>query len=124
MLTPDRTEAPNLIRSYAPDEIRLGTRVLRTSCIVSAQTVIECWAPKSIAELRAADLEPLFALGTAIVLLGAAGAPQFPDASIRRAFSARRVGLEVMELGAACRTFNVLLQEGRSAAAALILAGG
>jgi len=37
------------------------------------------------------------------------------------AFAARRVGLEVMDLGAACRTFNVLIQEERRAAAALFL---
>ncbi|MGB8327524.1 MAG: MTH938/NDUFAF3 family protein [Steroidobacteraceae bacterium] len=122
MLTLDRTEPPNLIRSYAPDEIRLATRTLHTSCLVTARDIVAPWGPTRMAALRVEDLEPVFVLGATIVLLAAAGAVEFPDAAIRRACSARRVGLEVMEFGAACRTFNVLLQEERGVALALILA--
>ena len=48
-------------------------------------------------------------------------AQQFASAQVRAAFAQRRVGIEVMQLGAACRTFNVLVQEERRVAAALFL---
>ena len=112
-LTLDADARVNLFRHYSADEVTVGERVLRSSCIVTADTVIENWKP--------ADLEALFALKPDIVLL-ATGAPQrFPPAALRAAFEQRRIALEAMTLGAACRTFNILVQEGRRVAAALLL---
>jgi uncharacterized protein len=53
--------------------------------------------------------------------LGTGPVQRFADAPVRAEFARRRVGLEVMQLGAACRTFNVLLQEERQVVAALFL---
>ncbi len=58
-----------------------------------------------------------------IVLLGTGPKQFFPSRAIREAFAARRVGLEVMDLGAACRTYNILVQEERRVAAALLPEG-
>lgn len=54
------------------------------------------------------------------VLLGTGAAQVFPELDVRRAFMDAKVGLEPMDTGAACRTYNVLLAEGRPVAAALI----
>ena len=43
------------------------------------------------------------------------------ESALRAAFAERRIGLEAMDLGAACRTFNILVQEERRVAAALFL---
>jgi len=56
-----------------------------------------------------------------LVLLGTGSTQRFPPGAIRAALTACGVGLEVMDLGAACRTFNVLVQEERQVAAALFL---
>ena len=63
----------------------------------------------------------IFALAPELVLLGTGPTQQFASAQVRAAFAQRRVGIEVMQLGAACRTFNVLVQEERRVAAALFL---
>jgi len=55
-----------------------------------------------------------------LLLLGAGPDLKRPGLDVRQAFEAARVGLEIMDTGAACRTFNVLLAEGRAVAAALI----
>ncbi len=111
----------NLIRAYSAQEIRIGEQRLRSSCIVTADTLIQDWEPASLAELTEAHLEPILALKPELVLLGTGPVQRFPPAPIRAAVMARGLGLEVMDLGAACRTFNILVQEERRVAAALFL---
>jgi uncharacterized protein len=111
----------NLIRAYSSQEIRIGEQRLRASCIVTPDTVIADWEPASFAALTAVHLEAVLALKPELVLLGTGPTQRFPPAGIRAALTARGVGLEVMDLGAACRTFNILVQEQRQVAAALFL---
>ncbi len=54
------------------------------------------------------------------LLLGTGARQIFPEARLRAAFSERRIGLDVMDTGAAARTYNVLLAEGRPVMAALL----
>jgi uncharacterized protein len=109
----------NLIRGYGPGEVRIGELVLHAPCIVTADQLIRDWQARDVATLGLADLEPLFALKPDVVLLGTGAKQIFPGSAVRQAFAARKVGLEVMDLGAACRTFNILVQEERRVAAAL-----
>jgi uncharacterized protein len=111
----------NLIRGYSDTELRIGAQRIERSCIVSAERLITDWEPAAFAELTAAHLEAIFALEPELVLLGTGPTQRFPSAEVRAAFARRRLGLEVMQLGAACRTFNVLVQEGRPVVAALFL---
>jgi uncharacterized protein len=111
----------NLIRGYSSQEIRVGERRLRASCIVAADTLVTDWEPSSFAELTPAHLEAILALKPEVVLLGTGPTQRFPPAAIRSMLASRGVGLEVMDLGAACRTFNILVQEDRRVAAALFL---
>jgi len=111
----------NLIRAYAADGIRIGERFISSSCIVTAQTVIAPWTPATVDELSVSHLEAIFALRPELVLLGTGARQRFASAQVRAAFGAQRIGVESMDLGAACRTFNVLVQEERRVAAALFL---
>lgn len=111
----------NLIRGYSADEVRIGEHAVRSSCIVTADTLITQWEPQTFAELYPRHLEALLALTPELVLLGTGPTQQFPSAEIRALLGSRGVGLEAMHLGAACRTFNVLIQEERRVAAALFL---
>jgi uncharacterized protein len=111
----------NLIRAYSPTEVRVGEQSLRASCIVTADTVISEWEPASYAELTPSHLEAVLALKPELVLLGTGAMQRFPSSQIRAAFIAHGVALEVMDLGAACRTYNILVQEDRRVAAALFL---
>jgi uncharacterized protein len=119
--TLEASSGVNLIRGYSPQEIRIGVHRVLTSCIVTADTLISEWEPASFAELAPAHLEAILALKPELVLLGTGPTQRFPPAAIRTALTERGVGLEVMDLGAACRTFNVLVQEERQVAAALFL---
>jgi len=111
----------NLIRSYSDSELRIGDQRVQHSCLVTAERLIGDWPPESFAELAPAHLEAIFALTPELVLLGTGATQRFASAEVRGEFARRGVGLEVMELGAACRTFNVLVQEERRVLAALFL---
>jgi uncharacterized protein len=112
-MTLDADPRVNLIHSYAPGEVRVGERLLRGNALITADAIIENWNP--------ADLDAVFALKPDVVLLGTGETQQFPPAAIRAAFAERRIALEPMTLGAACRTFNILVQEGRRVTAALMI---
>jgi uncharacterized protein len=109
----------NLIRGYGPGEVRIGEQVLHAPCIVMADRLIADWTARDVTTLSVADLAPIFELQPDLVLLGTGPKQTFPASTVRAAFAERKVGLEVMDLGAACRTFNILVQEERRVAAAL-----
>jgi uncharacterized protein len=112
----------NLVRAYSPAELLIGEERVRSSCIVSAERLLTDWPPARFDALRPEHLQAIFELEPEVVLLGSGERQRFPPADIRAAFAARRVGLEVMDLGAACRTYNILVQEERRVVAAFFLA--
>ena len=111
----------NLIRGYSDTELRIGEQRVRRSCLVTADRLITDWPPATFDELAPAHLEAVFALAPELVLLGTGPIQRFAAPEVRSEFARRRIGLEVMQLGAACRTFNVLVQEDRRVLAALFL---
>jgi uncharacterized protein len=119
-LTLDANPSVNLIRSYSLHEVRVGDQVLHRSCIITPETVIADWRPATVEDLVADDFTALFAAKPELVLLGTGATQRFAPAAIRSTFAKAGVALEAMDLGAACRTFNVLVQEERRACAALL----
>jgi uncharacterized protein len=110
----------NLIRRYGADFVMVGERELRTSCIVSAAEIV-AWAPRGVDELTVEHLQPLFERKPEVVVLSTGARQTFPRAALRAEFAMRKIGLEVMEVGAACRTYNVLVAEERRVVAAILL---
>ncbi len=111
----------NVIRAYSADEIRVGEHSIRSSCLITADTLIASWPVASMRELQLNHLEPIFELRPELVLFGTGARQQFPSSEVRSALAARNIGAEAMDLGAACRTFNILVQEERRVAAVLFL---
>jgi uncharacterized protein len=111
----------NLIRGYSAEEIRIGERVVHGSCLITASALMTEWGAECFADLGLAQLPALIALEPELVILGTGMTQQFAPLPLRQALAARAIGLEAMQLGAACRTFNILVQEERRVAAALFL---
>ncbi len=120
-LTDEKIAGINLVRSYAPGEIRIGETVIRSSCLVKADQLVSDWRPQTIAELSVADLDAVLAMKPELVVLGSGPRQQFPAPEILGAVLSRGIGCEVMDTGAACRTYNILASEGRTVVAALLL---
>ena len=120
--TQQRADGANLIRRYGADFIQVGEQELRASCLVSA-TSLASWPPRTVEELTAESFAAIFELDPEVVVLATGTTQKFPRAALRAEFATRRIGLEVMEIGAACRTYNVLVSEERRAVAAVLLPG-
>ena len=112
----------NLIRRYGPDFVVIGEQEIRASCIVTANS-LAAFDPRTVDELDVARLAPVFALAPEVVVLATGARQTFPRAALRAEFAARKIGLEVMEIGAACRTYNVLVGEERKVLAVILLPG-
>jgi uncharacterized protein len=117
----DRPATFNVVRAYSPGVLRIGEQEFSRSVIVSAESLVD-WRPQQIGELTAADLEPVLALRPEVLLLGSGARQVFPAPALLAQLYAARLGFEIMDTGAACRTYNLLVAEGRAVAAALIIA--
>jgi uncharacterized protein len=111
----------NLIRRYGPDFIAVGDEEIRTSCIVGAATLIRDWPPSDVPSLKPEHLATLFEFQPEVVVLSTGARQVFPSAAMRAEFATRKIGIEVMEIGAACRTYNVLVSEERKVLCAVLL---
>jgi uncharacterized protein len=119
--TQDSSSAARLIRAYADGELRINEDTYRESVIVSASTVLRVPEIRHVNDLAEFDPSRIFAQSPDLVLLGTGRRQIFPAASFRAQFLGAGVGIEVMDTGAACRTFNVLVAEQRSVVALLMV---
>jgi len=108
----------NLVMRHGDGQIQINGRTHSAPCLVAPGFLQADWID-SLDSLSEESLAPLRSLDARVVLLGTA-TPQHPRIrELRPRLSARHVALEVMDLGAACRTYNVLAQEDRPVAALL-----
>ncbi|HET7130660.1 MAG TPA: MTH938/NDUFAF3 family protein [Gammaproteobacteria bacterium] len=121
-LTRDSVPA-NLIRAWEPGRIRIADRWIAGHVVVMPERIVEDWRVASPADLVLGDLRDALASQPEIVLLGTGPALLWPEADLVAELAASGVGLEIMDTAAACRTFNVLVQERRRVAAALFNPG-
>lgn len=120
-ITQDFGQASYIISAYEPGRIVVNQTVHTRSLVVMPERLIDDWTPQGFEELHEAHFEPLLALRPDILLLGTGGRQRFPDTAILRLFSREGIGLEIMDTAAACRTYDILMSEGRSVAAALLM---
>lgn len=88
--------------------------------VVLPERLIEDWGRCGFAALAPHDFAALVETGAEIVLLGTGSRQRFPSPHLLQPLIEARIGVEVMDLQAACRTYNILLAEGRKVAAALL----
>jgi uncharacterized protein len=119
-LTQDSTSGINVIRAYAAGEIRVNEQAYTEALLVSAQALQVVPELRTLGDLGPALAERIIGLHAEIVLLGTGLRQVFPDPSFGANFLRNGIGFEVMNSGAACRTFNVLVAEQRSVVALLL----
>lgn len=110
----------HFVRSIGASGIQVAGEHYRQSLIISAELLITDWPPQSLGDLDEAHFEPLLELRADIVLLGTGRHQHLLHPSRLAAFHRIGTGVEVMTTEAACRTFNILVIEGRKVAAGLL----
>ena len=106
---------------YGEGYVEVNRQRHERSLVVMPDRLWTDWSGTTFEALAAADLEALAALGQEVILLGTGNLLRFPRPELMRPLIQARIGLEVMDVTAACRTYNILMSEGRKVAAALLL---
>ena len=111
-----------LFTGYGADHVLINAQRFDTSLLLSAQGIeIAPWAGLGFDALTAGHFEWLAQHKLDILLLGTGTRLRFPHPSLTHALIDARIGLEVMDIGALCRTYNYLAAEGRSVGAAVLI---
>ena len=115
----------NTFSGYGEDYVAVNGERIAKSVVVLPERILGDWEARSLDLLTVSHLEALLLLDREVILLGTGQRMRFPPAHVMRPamarFSAAGVGLEVMDVQAACRTYNILVAEERKVAAALLL---
>lgn len=119
--TLDQHPTANLVTHVGPAGIRVGETVIVRSVVMSAGELILDWPVSSVESLDLGALAPALELRPEVLVLGTGDRIRFPDPALCATLAGRGIGLEVMDTAAACRTFNILVNEERPVVAALIL---
>lgn len=108
------------IEAYGPEGIRVGGRLFTTALVLTPERLIDDWGPLSLDALDTGHLQTLLDLEPEVIVLGTGATQIFPDPSLYFRALEQGIGFEIMDTGAACRTYNILMSEGRRVAAALL----
>jgi len=114
------TDGLNLFSAYGDDFVTVNQEKHFGNLILLPDAIIPAWTSATVSTLTESDMEKLLALKTEIILLGTGSRLRFPAGALLRPFAPAGIGLDVMDLKAACRTYNILAAEGRKVAAALL----
>jgi len=117
------TDAGKLLFSgYGSDHVLINGHRHETSLLLSARGVeVAPWVGLGFEALTTAHFEWVAHRELDILLLGTGTRLRFPHPSLTRALVEARIGLEVMDIGALCRTYNILIAEGRNVGAAVLI---
>jgi uncharacterized protein len=116
----DSSSSSNRIRSYGTGEIKINDSAFTAPVIVSSSAIEPGPAITAVDELAVPHAAAVLAHEPEVVLLGTGPRQSFPTPEFGAALLRAGVGFEVMDTGAACRTFNVLVAEQRRVVALLI----
>jgi uncharacterized protein len=122
-LQADRPEGVNLINAYTADSVSVNGQVHRGSILVPPSGEVIPWPVSSLADLTEAHFLQIAESRPELVVFGSGAALRFAPPALLRPLMAARIGVETMDTAAACRTFNILVGEGRRVFAALLVNG-
>lgn len=111
----------HVVTSLGPGYVAVDAQRHERSLLLLPDRIDPAWGPANADMLTAAHLAPLAGIGCDLVLLGTGDRQRFPGPAVLRPLIEARIGVEVMDTPAACRTYNILVAEGRKVAAALIV---
>ena len=116
----DTPTTQNTVTAYGPGFVEIN-RVRHSTHVLVTPDKVEPWLVTGFEALDTSHFERLRDLHSEVVLLGTGARQRFPHPRVTRPLTDARIGLEVMDTQAACRTYNILMSESRKVAAALFV---
>jgi len=120
-ITEDKDSGGHIITGYGKGFISVNETRYHQSLIITAKKLVTDWQVKEAKEITLENLRQIESWQPEVVLIGTGKAQIFPEAELMFQFLNQGIGYEVMDSAAACRTYNILMGDGRNVAAALLL---
>ncbi len=122
-LTLDSGAGTYRISEYGEGYVTINEERLTASVVVMPERLIRNWGPEAVPDLDTTHLQVVADLNPEVVLIGTGRFQTFPRSELLSPLLSNGVGFEIMDTTAACRTYNILMAEGRTVAAALLMIG-
>lgn len=119
--TLDKPSADYVFGHYGDGKLKVNETDHRASLIIFPDALHTDWPVDSVDKLKISHFEEIISRRPDVVLLGTGLQQHFPSIELRRELAQVQLNLEVMDTAAACRTYNLLVSEGRDVAAAVII---
>lgn len=113
-------EGPH-IKAFTDGKLVVDDEEYSSSIVVQAEQSVSVWRPQSIEDLQEDDIVDLVAMNPGLLLLGTGIVQCFPNEKLLMPLYEAQIGVEIMDTAAACRTYNLLMSEGRDVLAALMV---
>jgi uncharacterized protein len=117
----EQAEGRNLFTGYGEGWVEVNRVRHAASLVVSGDRIVTDWPLASVDALSADHIAAIMEMKPEVVLLGTGATFRFPERGRLAPLQKSGIGVEVMDTPAACRTYNILLGEGRNVVAALIV---
>lgn len=119
-ITQDFADANFIITGYKSDCVLINHEPHQQSFIISPESLLASWEVTDVSHLNEVTLASILDNPPEIMLIGTGDTLVLPDPKIIALFAQHQIGLETMNTSAACRTYGILIAEGRKAAAGII----
>lgn len=120
-LSEEKGDGSFRIRGYDAGRIVVNETGYEHSLVLAPEHLETGWPPQRFDDLRREHLDVILELDPEVILLGTGERQRFPGRELMLSVLRRGIGFEVMDTAAACRTYNILMAEGRRVAAALLI---
>ena len=117
------SEESYIVTGYEPGTVGINRVAYTRSLILRPHALQEDWPVDAVGDLLVEHLQPVLENPPEVLLIGTGEKQDFPDREVWRRLRREGLGVEIMDTGAACRTYNLIMAEGRDVAAALIIEG-
>lgn len=111
----------NTFTAYGPGFVEVNRQRYERPLLVLPEVAVAEWGVEDFESLAPAHFEALLALAPQVVLLGTGERQRFPHPRLTASLARAHIGVDVMDTRAACRTYNILMAEGRRVLAALLI---
>lgn len=116
----ERNPNLNLVTGYGAGHVLINKIRHDGNLVISASQVVPNWAPNGFEGLSSDDFAMLLELEPEVVIIGTGSQLRFPQHALLRPLIEAGIGFEIMDMAAACRTYNILAGEGRAVVAAVM----
>ena len=116
----DPGSALNTVTAYGAGWIEINRRRFEGAVVLMPEGPVEAWSAQSFETLVAADFESMLSRSPELVLFGTGESQRFPHPALLAPLTNRGIAVDSMTTHAACRTYNILMSEGRRVLAVLL----